>query len=184
MDPANPDDNMIIANTFVPKVIRYTAFHDANRNRQVDFANEVTSIDQVLLAHELAKRVDVVEILHDHDPRQVSDHFPVVARLRLCETGPAGPTPLGGASAAGMVRLVSLLPKPPGDDTQNEAATLKDLGGHPVRVAGWRLRDLAGRTWTLDALGSLQLPRRAARLQPRSPTSARWPPSTRSLRPS
>jgi exonuclease III len=157
MDPGDPADNLVNASTFVPKAVRYTAFHDANRNGQVDFPNEVTSIDHILLAPELAERVDVVEIPHDHDPRQVSDHFPVVARLRLCDPDPTPPPGGPGVpTAPGTVRLISLLPNPPGDDSQNEEATLKNFGGQPASVIGWRLRDLSGRTWTLDALGTLQ----------------------------
>jgi hypothetical protein len=39
---------------------------------------------------------------------------------------------------------------------QNEEATLKNTGGQPVSLTGWRLRDLSGRTWSLDPLGTLQ----------------------------
>lgn len=30
------------------------------------------------------------------------------------------------------------------------------MGGRPVSPVGWRLRDLAGKTWSLDTLGTLQ----------------------------
>lgn len=148
MTPDDASDDLVNAAAFVPKAIRYTAFYDANENGQIDAPTEFTAIDHVLLAPALAGKVEVVEIPHDHDPRQVSDHFPIIVRLKLCATLPD--------SGPGRVRILSLLPNPPGDDTQNEEVTLKNGGGQPVSLVGWRLRDRAGRTWALDSLGTLQ----------------------------
>lgn len=149
MDPADASDDLTNAAQFVPKAQRYTAFHDANQNDLVDPPRELTSIDHVLLSPELAAKVELVEMPHQHDPREVTDHFPVVVRLKLCD-GPTGPP------SAGFVRITSLLPNPPGDDTQNEEASLKNLGGQAVSLVGWKFRDLAGRIWSLDMVGTLQ----------------------------
>ena len=62
---------------------RYTAFWDRNRNDRVDRPRELSAIDHILVAPALADRVIAVEIPHGHDPRRVTDHFPVVAHFRL-----------------------------------------------------------------------------------------------------
>lgn len=83
---------------------------------------------------------------HEHDPRFVTDHFPVMVRLRFAQ-------PSTGTQAA-QVRIVALLPNPEGDEGQYEEVTLKNLGSQSISLGGWKLRDLAGRT--LDGLGTLQ----------------------------
>jgi exonuclease III len=148
MDPADPSDDLVNAASFLPKMARFTAFHDANDNGNVDPPQEFTSIDHILLSPDLTARVDLVEILHDHDPRHVTDHFPVVVQLRLGE-GPQVPP-------AFEVRIASLLPNPAGNENQNEQATIQNLGTEPVDLTSWKLRDLAGRSWSLDELGVLE----------------------------
>jgi exonuclease III len=144
MDPNDPLDDLKNAASFVPKASRYTAFHDANQNGNVDFPNELTSIDHVLLSPELVAKVELVDIRHDHDPRNITDHFPVVVRIKLA-----------GATGPAQVRITSILPNPAGDDTQNEEVTVKNFGSQPVNVTGWKLRDLANTVWMMDALGTL-----------------------------
>ena len=53
------------------------------------------------------------------------------------------------------MRITRLLPNPAGDETRNETATLKNLGPAAADLTGWKLRDLAGKTWKLDSLGTL-----------------------------
>jgi exonuclease III len=149
LDPAEPADDLTNAASLVPKAQRFTAFWDKNSNGRTDPPGEFTSIDHILLSPELAAKIESVEIDHSHDPTKVSDHFPVVVRLKLCDTGPIVP-------GEGRVRMTSLLPNPPGNDTQHEEVTLKNVGTQDVTMTGWKLRDLAGRTWSLDPLGTLQ----------------------------
>jgi hypothetical protein len=100
------------------------------------------------LSKGLAAKVSTVDIPHDHDPRFVSDHFPVVVHLRMSDA-PA-PTPTVA------VKITSLLPNPEGNENQNEKATIKNIGTQAVNMTGWKLRDLAGQVWQLDELGTLQ----------------------------
>lgn len=145
MDPSTSTDDLVNAASLVPQAIRFTAFHDANDNGQLDPPNEFTSIDHVLLSPELAAKVVSVEIPHNHDPRLVTDHFPVIVRLNMGPTTPTG----------GQIRIVSLLPNPDGDENQNEQITFQNGGTTTITLTGWKVRDLAQRTWTLDALGAL-----------------------------
>ena len=111
MDPTNTTDDLVNAASFVPKANRFTAFHDANDNGHVDPPNEETSIDHVLLSPALAKKVDLVEMPHTHDPLVVTDHFPIVVRLKFGGTPPP---------SAAQLKIAALLPNPPGDDNQDE----------------------------------------------------------------
>ena len=54
--------------------------------------------------------------------------------------------------APSSVVIESLVPRPPGPDTQNETVTIKNKGPEPVPLAGWRLQDASGRIWPLTAL--------------------------------
>jgi len=146
MDPATSADDLTNAASFLPKARRFTAHHDANGNGMVDPPNEFTSIDHILLSPELASKVEAADILQAHHPLEVTDHFPVLVTIRLSAPVP----PAGGA-----VRMASLLPNPPGNESQNERATLKNIGSTPVSLVGWKLRDRAGQTWSLNSLGSL-----------------------------
>ena len=76
----------------------------------------------------------------------MSDHFPIVVRFDL-----EGPI----QQPMFTVRLALLLPNPPGDESQNEEATLANDGTQPVSLTGWTLRDRAGRSWVLDSLGTM-----------------------------
>jgi len=67
---------------FVPKKQRFTCHWDKNNNGRIDNRGELTSIDHVLLAPELAARVVKVTIPNQYNPAGISDHYPVVVTLR------------------------------------------------------------------------------------------------------
>lgn len=146
MRPGDPSDDLINAASLLDKTQRYTAHYDKNNNGRVDYPLELTSIDHVLIGPGLAGRVETVDIPHRHDPMAGPDHYPVVVWFRLSDAAP--PAPDG-------VRIVALLPDPPGDDRQHETATLRNFGAAAVDLTGWRLRDLFGGMWSLDPIGTL-----------------------------
>jgi exonuclease III len=145
LDPADPADDLVNVASFLPKAQRYTAHWDQDDDLFVDAPGELSSIDHILLSQSLADLAPSVTIDQTHDPLRVSDHFPVVVTLQLDE--PAAPT-------AG-VWIRSLVPDPAGNDRQNESVTVVNLGDQQVDLRGWTLRDLAGTTWSLDALGRI-----------------------------
>lgn len=147
MKVQNASDNLINASSFAPKLNRYTAFYDANRNGDIDPPREFTSIDHVLLSPNLAAKVESVEIPHNHDPREVTDHFPVIVHLKLA----------GSPAPAQMVkiRMVALLPNPQGNENQNEEITVKNFGTQSASLNSWSARDLSGKAWLLDELGTI-----------------------------
>jgi hypothetical protein len=67
----------------------------------------------------------------------------------LAPVAPAPPV------AAGL-RLVSLIPDPPGSDLENEEVTVRNVGAAPLSLAGWQLRDLSGAYWRLDTALTLE----------------------------
>lgn len=146
MRPGDPDDDLINAASLLDKSQRYTAHYDKNNNGRVDSPQELTSIDHVLVGPGLAGRIETVDIPHRHDPMTGPDHYPVVVWFRLSDAAPSAPD---------GVRIVELLPDPPGDDRQHETATLRNFGAAAVDLTGWRLRDLSGGTWSLDPIGTL-----------------------------
>ena len=64
----------------VPQARRFTALYDRNGNGEIE-PGELSAIDHVLLSPGLARRVREVRYVHAHDPRRVSDHFPIVVTL-------------------------------------------------------------------------------------------------------
>lgn len=74
-------DDFVNAAQFVPKKRRFTCHWDKNDNGKVDDKGELTSIDHILLAPELAKRVKSVKIINNYEPAGISDHFPMVVVL-------------------------------------------------------------------------------------------------------
>ncbi len=76
-------DDLVNVARFVEKSKRYTAWYDANSNNRVDLPGDFSSIDHILLSPELAGRIEKVEIPQNHNPMEVSDHFPIVVKLRL-----------------------------------------------------------------------------------------------------
>ncbi len=140
----DPSDDLINAAAFLDKSDRYTSFWDKNNNDQVDFPNELTSIDHILLSRGLITRVAAVAVDHDFDPVEVSDHFPLMVTLDLSDS-PVNPA----------VRIASLLPNPSGDERINEYVVLRNDGTHAVDLAGWTLKDRSAKTWALDEWGIL-----------------------------
>lgn len=147
LDPNQNDDDLINASSFIPKANRYTAFYDANDDSEINQSKELTSIDHFLLSPDLSTKVKLVEMPHNYDPREVTDHFPIVVHFKL-----SGAIPY----STGQIRITSLLPNPPGNENENEEAILKNFGTQPVSLAGWKLRDLSGKTLSLDGIGALQ----------------------------
>jgi hypothetical protein len=135
-------DDLVNAASLVPKAQRFTAFWDQDDDDFVDRAEELSSIDHVLMAPGLASLVESVAIPHDHDPRRVSDHFPIVVRC----TSAVPPPPTSGP----RVRIAELVPNPSGDEDQEEVATLANLGSADVSLVGWKLRDRAQTFWLLS----------------------------------
>ncbi|MGD9364693.1 MAG: lamin tail domain-containing protein [Desulfobacteraceae bacterium] len=148
MSPTSGDDDLVNVAAFVPQSDRYTAFWDKDDDDLMDHPGEFTSIDHILLSPAMADRVEFADMPHQHDPRRVTDHYPVVVALKLGD-GAAGP------SASGGVRIVALNPNPAGNENQEESITIKNNGASSVNMHGWIVRDLAGRHWVLDPLGTL-----------------------------
>lgn len=75
-----PEDDLVNVMADVPQEKRFTSFYDRNEDDVIDW-NEFSAIDHILLSPGLVKRVLEVTYVHSHDPRKVSDHFPVVVTL-------------------------------------------------------------------------------------------------------
>ena len=147
LDPQTDTDDLINVASHIQQNERYTAYWDRNNNNNVDAPQEFSSIDHILVSKVLADKIQHVSIPHDHDPRFVSDHFPVIVTLRLSDNDALRNT---------GVRIISLLPNPEGNENQNEQVTIKNFGSQTVDLAGWKIRDIANRVWTLDAVGNIQ----------------------------
>jgi endonuclease/exonuclease/phosphatase family metal-dependent hydrolase len=143
MQPGVMEDDLTNVAEFVPKPSRYTAFWDKNDNEFVNHPEEHTSIDHILISSTLKPFVEDVDMPHVLDPRIVSDHYPVVLTLQVGDGEPTG------------VVICRLYPNPDGDENVKEEASIKNTGSEAVDLAGYKLRDLAGTTWSLDSLGTL-----------------------------
>lgn len=77
-----PEDDLRNVAAEVPQEDRYTAFWDRNRNDEID-PGEFSSLDHILLSPRLYESLRAVNFVHRHDPRFVSDHFPIVVTLDL-----------------------------------------------------------------------------------------------------
>ncbi len=77
-----PADDLRNAAAEVPQKDRYTSFWDRNRNDIID-PGEFSSLDHLLLSPRLYASLRAVHFVHLHDPRVVSDHFPIVVTLEL-----------------------------------------------------------------------------------------------------
>ena len=75
-----PEDDLVNVMGDVPQSERFTALYDRNGNGSID-EGELSAIDHVLLSPALYARVREVRYAPVHDPRTVSDHFPVVVTL-------------------------------------------------------------------------------------------------------
>ncbi|MCP5050212.1 MAG: hypothetical protein GY940_23805 [bacterium] len=144
MDPDNESDDLINASSLVSKANRFTAFWDKDNDDEIDVPHEYTGIDHILLSKTLSKKIDTVVIPHNHDPRMVTDHFPVVVYLKL--PGP-GNVPL--PQPDGQIRMIRLMPNPIGNENTEEWIEIENPGNKSVNLKGWKFRDLAGKTWKL-----------------------------------
>lgn len=79
-----PDDDLRNVMGEVRQLDRYTSFWDRNRNEEID-EGEFSAIDHILLSPRLYRALRAVEYVHDYDPREVTDHFPIVVTLDLPE---------------------------------------------------------------------------------------------------
>lgn len=70
-------------------------------------------------------------------------------------------TPTTTIGSASGLSISSLLPNPSGDENFNEAAAIVNQGSSSVSLVGWKLRDLANTTWSLDSIGILDVNRSA-----------------------
>jgi beta-lactamase superfamily II metal-dependent hydrolase len=69
-----------------------------------------------------------------------------------------------GSGGGGGIVIESLLTNPPGEDSQNEAVTLKNRGTTSVSLVGWTLKDRSGLVWQLTgsiAAGQSKIIKRA-----------------------
>lgn len=100
-------------------------------------------IDHILVPPEMAEFMTTVVIPHTHDPRHVSDHFPVIANFTF-----------GGDPT---VEISSLLPNPVGNDSQLETVTL--TSNVDTSIDGWRLCDAGEKCWDLTGNLAAGIPR-------------------------
>src|SRR6266542_326347 len=77
MNTTTTNDDLINLSKFVPQNLRYTAFWDKNENGVVDYTGEFSTIDHILISNQLSDKVEYVEIPHEHNPIEVTDHFMV-----------------------------------------------------------------------------------------------------------
>jgi endonuclease/exonuclease/phosphatase family metal-dependent hydrolase len=75
-----PEDDLTNVLAEVPQRQRFTSFYDRDDDDEIE-PGELSAIDHVLLSPALYRRVREVRYVHAHDPRLVSDHFPVVVTL-------------------------------------------------------------------------------------------------------
>lgn len=62
----------------------------------------------------------------------------------------------GAPEDESLVRMIAMIPDPIGDDLASERITFRNVGEATVSLDGWQVRDLAGNTWSLDALRELE----------------------------
>lgn len=91
LDPADKSDDLVNVAQFVPKEARYTQHWDKNRNKKIDWPEELSSLDHALVSSELADMLIFADFCHCHDTIAGSDHYPVYMRFDTgtCKTGQA-----------------------------------------------------------------------------------------------
>lgn len=65
----------------VPQAERFTNFYDRNNNGIIN-EGELSAIDHLLVSPALRRKITEVRYVHSHDPRLVTDHFPIVVTFR------------------------------------------------------------------------------------------------------
>lgn len=76
----DPADDLVNVIGDVPQAMRFTNLYDRN-NDGVAGPDDLSAIDHILLSPALYARVRDVRYVHAHDPREVTDHFPIVVTL-------------------------------------------------------------------------------------------------------
>ncbi len=79
-------------------------------------------------------------------PADRADAIETILPTDLWGTGTEG---LGRETTGVLVRIETLLPNPVGDESINEAVTIRNAGSFDVMLDGWLLKDEAGKTWEL-----------------------------------
>ena len=75
-----PEDDLRSVMAEVPQAERFTSLYDRNSNDVIE-EGELSAIDHILLSPDLFSRLREVRYAHVHDPREVSDHFPLAITL-------------------------------------------------------------------------------------------------------
>jgi len=75
-----PNDDLRNVLAEIPQSERFTALYDRNRNDIIE-EGELSAIDHILLSPGLYARLREVRFAHIHDPRDVSDHFPLAVSI-------------------------------------------------------------------------------------------------------
>lgn len=81
LNGADEEDDLINVASKVKQEERYTAHYDKNENNTLQFPKEVSAIDHILISKKLEGNITEVKYDHEHDPLEVSDHFPIVLTL-------------------------------------------------------------------------------------------------------
>ena len=76
-------DDLVNVARYIEKSKRYTAWYDADKNGLIDMPGDYSSIDHILLSPELAGRIIETRIDQTHNPLEVSDHFPIIVKMKL-----------------------------------------------------------------------------------------------------
>ncbi len=76
----SPDDDLRNVMAEVSQAERFTSLYDRNRNDVIE-EGELSAIDHILLSPGLYARLREVRFAPVHDPREVSDHFPLAVTL-------------------------------------------------------------------------------------------------------
>ncbi len=140
MNTTTTNDDLINLSKFVPQNLRYTAFWDKNENGVVDYPGEFSTIDHILISNQLSDKVEYVEIPHEHNPIEVTDHFMVFAKLKLESASP---------DVTG-IRMVRAMPNPEGNENEEEYIILKNFGTSSINIKDWYFTNPTGKKWTIS----------------------------------
>lgn len=78
--PGDADDlHNVMAD--IPQAERFSNFYDRNNNGIIN-EGELSAIDHLLVSDALRRKITEVTYVHSHDPRLVTDHFPIVVTFR------------------------------------------------------------------------------------------------------
>lgn len=77
-----PEDDLVNVLGEIPQVQRFTSLYDRDGDEIIE-EGELSAIDHILLSPGLYSRLREVVYAHIHDPREVSDHFPLAVSLAM-----------------------------------------------------------------------------------------------------